>query len=281
VRGRLLFALGFVVVVVALILLRDRGYLGGRQLGGPLQIGAGGVALVARPGEAAFAPLGGRLSGGSVQVQNVRPRVVSPELEVIGPRLEQGGPLEGSSLESGAFAAKLGLRAQRAGFYYAIGLITDYRRGQRRFRDREDQSVCIAIRMKAHCDPGYEGPGDARVAQVGGPSRYRHARLQPDRARYEKPGPYGLRLTVANQTRSAIDVADLRLDDNALDVEVTTAEPTSFHLPPHGYRVVKIHLRFPACKAFALTFSRLRARLDGEKRSIPLSLPLEFGCPAP
>jgi hypothetical protein len=74
-------------------------------------------------------------------------------------------------------------------------------------------------------------------------------------------------------------VSGLALDENGLDVEVTASEPASFHLPPHGYRVVKLHVLFPGCKTFAaVTFSRLRAQLDGEKRSIPLSLPLEFGC---
>jgi hypothetical protein len=133
--------------------------------------------------------------------------------------------------------------------------------------------------VKAGCDVDYKGPGDARVAQVGGPSRYRHARLTATRARYTQAGQYGLRVTISNQTGAAIDVSDLALDPNALDVELTLSEPHSFHLPPHGYRVVKLHVRFPACNAFTLTFSRLRAQLDGDKRSIPLSLPLEFGCP--
>jgi hypothetical protein len=279
VRGRLLFALGFVVVVVALIVLRDHGYLGGRQLGGPLRVGAGGVALAARPGQVAFAPFGGRLRGGPVRVQNVRPRLLSPELEVVGPDLDTGGPLEGARLGDAVVSGRMGLRAQRAGFYYAVGLIVDYRRGQRRYRDREAQTVCVAVRMRARCSPGYKGPGDARVAQVGGPSRYRHARLTADRARYERPGEYGLRVTIANQTKAAIDVSHLALDDNGLDVEITATEPAGFHLPPHGYRVVKLHTAFPACKASHVTFARLRAELDGELRSIPLSLPLDFGCP--
>jgi hypothetical protein len=279
VRARLLFAAGFVVVVVALIVLRDHGYVGGRQLGGPLHVGAGGIALPARPGQVAFAPFGGRLRGGPVRVQNVRPRLLSPELEVVGPNLDTGVPLEGARVEGEEVTGRMGLRAQRAGLYYAVGLIVDYRRGQRRYRERDAQTVCIAVRMKASCNQDYHGPGDARVAQVGGPSRYRHARLTAHRAHYERPSVYGLRVTIANQTKAPIDVSHLALDDNGLGVEITATEPASFHLPPHGYRVVKLHASLPGCKPFHVTFSRLRAELDGELRSIPLSLSLDFGCP--
>jgi hypothetical protein len=278
VKGRLALSLGFVAVVVALIVLRDHGYLGGRQLGGPLSVGTPNIGLVARPGQPEFTSFGGRLRGSAVRIQNVRPRIVSPELEVIGPRLDNGGPLEDAEVSDAEFGGRIGLRAQRAGFYYASGLVVDYRRGQRRFRARESTTVCIAVRMKAPCDDGYRGPGDARVAQVGGPSRYRHARLTSTRAHYTRPGQYGLRVTISNRTGSPIGVSGLALDENALDVELTSSEPAEFRLPPHGYRVTKLHVRLPACKAFHITFSRLRAELDGERRSIPLSLPLEFGC---
>src|SRR4051812_48056198 len=97
VRGRLLFALGFVVLVSALIVLRDHGYLGGREIGGPLELT---VADTAR--EVDRAQLGRfRIKGAvdsAVLVQNARPRVRSPELGVI--KTHEGHPLEDSVLES-------------------------------------------------------------------------------------------------------------------------------------------------------------------------------------
>ena len=92
-----------------------------------------------------------RWRGDPVRVQNVRPRFASPELELIGPakrRLRAAPallpprrrrPARGRHAARRAPAAILGLRAQRAGLYYALGLIVDYRRGQRRYRDRESQ----------------------------------------------------------------------------------------------------------------------------------------------
>jgi hypothetical protein len=276
-RARLLFALGFVLVVSALIVLRDKGLLGGREDGGPLRIATAHVGKSAKPGEAVRFDLDGTLQGRPVRVQNVRSRIVSPELVVLGPTIG-GRQLEDATLSGATQRAAMSLRAERPGLYYALGLIVDYRRGQRRFREREPQSLCIAVRTGARCNLGYRGPHDARVAQVGGPSRYRRARLTASAAHYDAPGEYALLLTLANQTRSAIDVSDLAFDRNGLGVAITSAEPADFELAPHGYRVVRLRARLPACRPFHTIFDRLRARLDGERRSIPLSLALDFGC---
>jgi hypothetical protein len=293
-RYRVAFALAFVAVVGGLIALRDHGFLGGREAGGPFRIRTAAIALEMQRDAIAAFTLSGRLEGDAVRVQNVRPRLASPEVEVLGPNLYAGhlgaarpkrwpprgagAALEDARVDDARVGAIMGLRAQRAGLYYVLGLVVDYRRGQRRFRDREPQSLCISVHTKQRCDLDYGGPGDARVAQVGGPSRYPGSELSETEAAYTEAGEYRLRITIANQTRSAIDVSAIALDDNAFGVELTASAPDEFHLPPKGYRVVRLRARLPRCMPSSITFSRLRAKLDSERRSIPLSLPLRFGC---
>jgi hypothetical protein len=216
------------------------------------------------------------LSVPDVRVQNVRARIRSPELAVA--KSVAGHPLENSVLERPVDPFFIALRARRPGLYYAIGLILDYRRGERRFRDREAQVLCIAVQTRQRCDLDYQGPGDARVAQVGGPSRYPGAVFTEQEARYNDPGEHRVRLTISNRTGVAIDVARLSLDANGLGVALASAEPAAFDLGPHEHRLVKLTVRMPACGN--VRFGRLRAQLDGDKRSIPLSLPLRFGCAA-
>lgn len=293
-RVRLLLALAFVAVVGALIALRDEGYLGGRVAGGPFRIGTALVSVEAERDQVAAFGLSGSLKGGPVRVQGVRPRLVSPGLEVLGPDLtarcagacyfdhwpppDSAGPLQDATVRDAVPRALIGLRAQRPGVYYALGLTVDYRRGQRRYRDREAQRLCIEVQTRAECDLSYRGPGRARVAQVGGPSRYAGARLTERDAIYRRPGDYTVRLTVANQTGSAIKVSDLALDANEAGAAIVETAPDSFRLEPHGDESVRMQLSVPACRRVGGRFGRLRAKLDGERRSIPLSLPLRFAC---
>lgn len=272
-RYRALVAIAFVVVVGALIVLRDQGYLGGRLRGGPLRVGTGHDARRAEKLAIVTFPLGADLAGDPVRVQNVRVRLRSPGLRVHGPDLGTGGSLEDATLRRPVPPVRIGLQAEAPGVYYALGLITDYRRGQRRYRDREAQTLCISIGPRQRCNLGYRGPGAARVAQVGGPARYRGAELSPRTATYAGPGTYRVRLTIANQTRSVIEVAKVGLDR---DPGVTATGPEPFVLRPHAYREIGLTLAARACGA--RRFDRLRADLDGERRSIPLSLPLRFAC---
>jgi hypothetical protein len=274
-RIRLLFALGFVVLVSALIVARDKGYLGGREVGGPLELKLRSGAQRVDRGQPARFRVTGALAGPPVRVQNVRPGVASPELGVDS-RVE-GRPLEDATLASDPIPPVVfTLRAPRAGLYYAVGMVVDYRRGQRRFRDREAAALCISVHTRQRCDPDYDGPGDARVAQAGGPSRYRGARFTEHRASYSTPGDYTAHLTVVNRTRSTINVARVSLDRNAT-VSLTSVEPAGLRLAPHSAAGLRVRLHAGAC-ARPITFDRLRAHLDGERRSIPLSLPLEFRC---
>ena len=291
-RVRLLLALVFVAVVGALIALRDQGYLGGRVPGGPFRIGTDIVSVPAERRQIVAFGLSGALKGDPVRIQGVRPRVVSPELGVLGPDVAarcsgeckydrwpppgSTGPLEDATVRDDVSFASMGLRAPRPGLYYALGLTVDYRRGQRRFRDRESQRLCIEVATRAKCDSDYRGPGRARVAQVGGPSRYPGARLTASAATYARTGEYRLRVTLANQTRSAIEVGDVALDGNRAGTAITETEPDAFRLTPHGFRVVVLHLSVPRCGG--VPFPRLRAKLDGRLRSIPLSLPLRVAC---
>ena len=290
-RPRALLAVAFVAIVGGLILLRDEGYLGGRLKGGPLRIGGAHAAATAKPRQVIAFPLRGSLKGGPVRVQNVRSRIVSPELEVLGPNVSaedfkgfvRGWPppfaataLEDATVRGEAPVALVGLRAQRTGLYYAHGLVVDYRRGQRRYRDRESQRLCIALSRRQRCDLGYRGPGAARVAQVGGPARYPGAKLSEDAATYRRPGDARLTITLSNQTRSVIDVSGIEFDPNPSGVAVVGTEPEEARLSPHGYQVVRLRLSVPPrCDG---RFARLRADLDKDRRSIPLSLPLRFAC---
>ncbi len=292
-RWRVLLAVAFVAIVGGLIALRDQGYLGGRLKGGPLQIGgSSGSARVVRAHEGMVPVFGlrGSLEGGPVRVQNVRSRIVSPELEVLGPNVatrprrgrsawppsDATVPLEDATLRADHPEAIMGLRAQRAGVYYAIGLIVDYRRGQRRYRDRESQRLCVSFGRRQRCDPGYDGPGAARVAQVGGPARYPRARLTPTEAVYSRPGERRLRITLSNQSRSVIDISELAFDRNPSGVAIVATEPEELRLAPHGYQSVRLRVTVPeGCDE---RFARLRAELDSQRRSIPLSLPLRFAC---
>lgn len=265
-RTRALFAVAFVAAVSGLIALRDAGYLGGRHRGGPLRIT---VASSQPP----LVRLVARLRTESVRVQNVHVRVRSPGLSITGPRLADGRPLEDGTLRAGRTPLTLRLRARAPGTYYALGLVTDYRRGQRRFRDREAQSLCLSVGRRRRCDPAYAGPGPARVAEVGGPSRYPGARVDARTATYAKPGRYRVVITVKNLTRSVIEVSDIGLDRSP-DVTVTTGG--AFRLVPHGSH--RVRMRLTARRCGYATFDRLRADLDGERRSIPLSLALRLAC---
>jgi len=276
VSGRYLFAAGFVAIVVTLIVLRDHGFLGGRELGGPLELTALDAERAVDRGETVRFRVRTSLSVPEVRVQNVRARIRSPELAVA--KSIDGRRLEDATLRKPIGPIRIALRASRPGLYYAIGLILDYRRGQRRFRDREAQVLCIAVQTRQRCDLNYRGPGDARVAQVGGPSRYGAAAFTEQDAIYDDPGEHRLRVTISNRTGVAIDVARLSLDANAPGVVLASARPAAFELGPHENRLVRLVVRYPACGDVA--FDRLRAELDGERRSIPLSLPLHFGCAA-
>jgi len=291
VRARYGLAAGFVVAVAALIAVRAAGYLGGRAQGGPLTVALTDVGARPAASQIFAAGFADALDGDPVRVQNVRAREVSPGLDVLGPNASAAGcgrclprrwpppgagaPLEAARLSAPGGRAVVGLRARRRGFYSASELVIDYRRGQRRFRRRTPGGACIAVRVRASCDPSPD-PGDARVAEIGGPSRYAGARFGPGRpqATFTGAGEHRLRMTLSNRTRSTISVSALGLDPTP-GVALLSSDPASLRLPPHGARSVR--LRFAGCAE--PTFDRLRADLDGERRTIALSVPLAFRCP--
>lgn len=274
-RGRLLFAVGFAVAVSTVIVLRDQGYLLGRKQGGPLRMRFAGDASSGGPRNSiAGFGLFGNLSGDRVEVQNFAARVLSPGVELLGPRVAlnacgvcdprrwpppgAGAVLEGERIGARRPEAIIGLRARRPGLYYLLGFYLDYRRGQRRFRDTSDQSLCIAVATSQKCNLSYGGPGSARVAQIGGPSSYPGAKLTKHAASYG-PGTHALRITLVNRTHSPIVVSGLPLG----------ARPARLRLRARGHRSVVLQMRCPAGRV-----RRLRARVDGRAREIPLSLPL-------
>lgn len=264
-RTRALLAVGFVAAVGGLLALRGVGYLGGRAMGGPLRvtIGRGGDGVA-------------RLRGGAVRVQNVRVRVASPGLSIAGPLVASGRPLEDSTLRAARTPLRMRLRAGRRGVYYAVGVVTDYRRGQRRFRARVARVLCVAVGERRRCDRSYRGPGAARLAQVGGPSRYPGARVTARAAIYERPGAFRLQIALLNRTRSVIGVRDIALAGNAGGAGEAVTGPAPFKLDRRGSRSVRLVLQVRSCAPRRI--DRLRADVDGQRRTIPLSLPLRVRC---
>ena len=255
-RGRLLFAVGFAVAVSTVIILRDEGYLLGRQRGGPLDLGTLRAARRVKAGHPARFTLPGSLADGPVQVQDVRPIAHSPELFFT--KRVNGHSVEKGMLAPDDLPITFGLRARRPGLYYLVGLIVDSRRGPRRFRaQRNDEILCIAVATRQTCDLSYRGPGHARVAQIGGPSAYPGADLTAAAATFG-PGDHVARITLTNRHRSAVAVTDL------------PAQPATVRLGPRGHRIVRVHLHCDGHRRMG----RLPARIDGARAAIPLSLPL-------
>lgn len=253
-RQRYAVAAGFVVVVAALILIRDEGYLGGRTDGGPL------VFAIDADGSFSY-----ELDGDAVSVQDVRFRVISPGMRFRGPALEDGAELEGARLSVPVGEGRVRLRAREPGVYYLLGGTVDYRRGQRRFRARFGDA-CITVKVALECD-SYRGPADAAVAEIGGPSRYRGAEFEGRTAVFGATR-IDVRLTIANRTRAPVEVSDLRPDF----LEDFVFTPSSFRLGSLGQRSVRVRLR--GCEPV----DDLRALLDGEDARIPLSVPLDLRC---
>ena len=256
-RTRYGLAAAFVVVVAALIAVRDAGFLGGRADGGPLELS------LRSDGSLRY-----ELEGGAVDVQDVRFRFVSAGATVIGPTIAGGDLLEDARVEGGSGRGAVRLRARRRGVYYALGGTVDYRRGQRRYRTAMG-SACIAVRLKAEC-AGYGGAGDAEVAEMGGPSRYEGARFDGDTAVFEADTA-AVRITLTSRRRrGAVEVARM---DAAGDVRVRMSSPAVFRLPPLGTR--SVFLRLAGCGRL----EALEAELDGDAAAIPLSVPVELRCP--
>ena len=254
-RVRYAVAAGFVVVVVALIFIRDEGYLGGRTEGGPLTFTYGGAqAQGAKAGRSYGFTLSPRLDGEPVEIQAVRPDFASPGLDVRAARTvgvqagcggcaypRRKGELFVGSEYAGGGQARIGLRAKRNGTYYALGLIADYRRGFRRFRYYGPFDLCLAVGREAEC--GVASLPDADLAEIGG------------------PGGAG-RITLSNLSRKAIEVSDLA-------VEGGTAEPDAFGLRPGAGRTVRLE----GCDRV----QELRARVDGEAVDVPMTAAVDCG----
>jgi hypothetical protein len=254
---RYALAAAFVGVVAALIAVRDAGFLGGRADGGPLR--------VALEPDGAFSY---ELEGEPVRVQDVRFRFVSPGATVIGPTLAGGRLLEDAELEDAAGGGAVRLRARRRGVYYALDGTVDYRRGQRRFRTPIGRA-CVSVRLRADCS-AYDGPGDAEVAEMGGPARYGEADFDGATAVFAADAA-AVRLTLTSRRRGGLALARVRGSD---DVAVGASSPSTFRLRPLGSR--SLFLRLEGCGRL----EALRAEVDGDEQRIPLSVPIELRCPA-
>lgn len=279
----------FVGVVAMLIAIRSEGYLGGRTDGGPLRIGiAGALSGPVKAGERKRFGLMPALEGGPVEIQAVRPDFTSPGLRVRTPR-SQGASAIGTRYD-GDGDISLGLRAKRPGAYYALNLITDYKKGIRRFRRYSEQSLCVAVGEDARC-------GDARLvdeplAEIGGPSDYgvpvREERTEVGvaglEARIDLARPRTITVPLVNLTDRTIEVEDISLGEyeGPLQVQVTS-EPATFSLRARAGRPVRLELEAEQCveDPSPFGFEQLRARVDGDMVDVPLTVELSFSAPCP
>ncbi len=286
-KVRYAIAAAFVAVVASLIAVRDAGYLGGRTDGGPLRIGLReGLSAAASPGATLGVPLEVELDSGPVVVQSLQPRFASPGLRVRAPRLATDAesteyPRDGRLLIGRTFdgepAVVQGLRAKQPGVYYALGLVVDYRRGLRRFRHYDGQTICLEVGPKAACSAASVRVPDAAVAEVGGPSDYGVRLRGGPVARLPGNARHKVVLTLSNLTARTVEMADLRAGE-ADGVVLESARPEAFGI--RGGRARKVKLIFAASGCPGMIVDALRARVDGKAAEVPLTIPLKFsaGC---
>ena len=235
-KARYGLAVVFVAIVAALIAIRDFGYLGGRMEGGPLEVTYGDFAVTTE------------LDGDPVEIQYARPLFISPEVRYRAPRVaesrryqRQARLLVGTGFEGGA--ARIALEAEAPGFYYAIDFRVDYKRGLRRWRRDVEGTSCLAVKTKEPC-PEPVDPGNAPLAEIGGPSDYR-----------SKDGDVDITLT--NLTERGAEVSSLE-----------GARPDAFRLRSGAGRSVRVE-----CGEEPIM--ELRARVEGEEVTVPLTVPVE------
>lgn len=235
-RARYGVAAVFVAVVVALIAVRDLGYLGGRTDGGPLAVAYEDFAVSLE------------VDGGPVEIQYARPRFISPETRYRAPRMREGSRysrkaelLVGAGFDGGE--AIFRIDAEEPGFYYAVGFRIDYKRGLRRWRIDVDGTSCVVVGPQADCPPPVD-PGEAPLAEIGGPSD--HGAEDGD-----------VDITLTNLTERGIEVTGLE-----------GARPDAFRLRSRAGRRVRVE-----CGEEPIT--ELAARVEGEDVAVPLTVPVE------
>lgn len=234
-------AAAFVGVVAALIAIRDLGYLGGRTDGGPLTIAHADFGVTTE------------LEGEPVEIQYARPRFISPGVRYRAARLvdegcdpcryDRGAPLFVGPGYRGEGRPVFGLRAEERGFYYALGFRVDYRRGLRRYRIDVEGTTCLVVGTKAPC-PDPVDPGEAPLAEIGGPSDYR-------------PAAGAVELTLTNLTERGIEVTEL-----------AGARPSVFRLRSGAGRRVRV-------RCGDEPISELHARVEGDEVVAPLTVPVD------
>lgn len=306
-RTRYALAALFVAVVGGLILVRDAGYLGGRTEGGPLKLGLldQGAFGRAAAGETLGAAGGIVMEADAeVRVASVEPVFLSPGLKFRAPRVggnencascypRRARPVVGSTLATRVGRVVFGLRARRPGVYFALGLEVDYRQGSRRFRYRDDQTLCLSVGRRNQCPFNYALPDDVEVAEAGGPSRFGAPLREGDgtdrglRAVY--PLVAGTRrpaFTLTNLTGETVavrDVAITRVQGASFSVVPGAADPPAFRLAPRGSRRVRLDVAIKGCLDRGDAVGpRVSAEIDGRKTELPMSVGFEFrgrGCP--
>ena len=297
---RVLPALG--LLVAALYLATEHGYLAAYAEGGPLQFGMGGTAGHLRPGGTPGFQDRARVEGAPVTFESSRARLRSPGLEHLGPltvpRAESGQcfgctakwPPDGAR-KPGRLADDQAVawtvRAQEPGFYYLADIRTRYRQGRRRFEARDLTSLCLQVARRRTADVPCGDPDRVAtfegLADIGGPSDYGDGVFRDERVefRYRPGGELALTLTISNRAGENRRLTTLGLPDVAGFFEAVPMGPVT--IPAGEHRSVPVRARYVGdCERFApgasYEFDRLEAGEDDVELSIPIAVTRPRSC---
>ena len=288
--------------------LRENGILLGRDSDGPLELLSSGLAAVPqRPGDL-IENVDLVRTRQSAELESIRPRRISPGLELLGPVLHEDGTapaaetvrswppprtrgIAGATV-SGERGVGYGLRATEPGFYYLVGMRYRYRRGVRRFEELDDTGLCVHVSSRPDfqsCpDPdrigGFEG-----LAEIGGPSDYGDGEFPDDEGavayRMRRHGTLELVITISNLSSEAREVPRLDLgiggDPTYKDpVDPMPSDPPApFTIPAGGSRKVRVRARFTECDLYDQHQGTVFESIEAGDDDVELSLPVTVSGP--
>lgn len=298
---KVLIAVG--LLGAAISFANSQGLVIGRDGDGPLRAGHGGSsALIVTPGEQPVFEDRVRVDGDPVVFESAEPDLISPGLELLGPVAGEpreevpcigcpgpwppAGSTELETIANDDFVS-FGLRASAPGIYHLRGIRYRYRRGMRRFDERDDTFPCLDVwstEKNPHCATDDRIEGFEGLAEIGGRSDYGSARFREqgndgERAVYTfRPGgELALTLTISNLSDKDERLEKLDLGNLKDVLEPQPIEPVT--IPAHGHRSVRIRTRSVSCLNFPHGTSHTFDGLDAGDEAVELSVPIEIQGP--
>jgi hypothetical protein len=164
-RRAVLAAVAAAAVIVAVLVLRDHGWLGGRAQGGPLHAASAGIGVTVRPGQTMewnetdiSVPHGGPVTIESVRVGPARMlrglRLGAPRVYGHGPWWAVGRPAprsvgraaEGAQIGTRSLVLAVPVTPLQTGPYELTDLRIRYRRGSRHFETGAGATLRLTVR---------------------------------------------------------------------------------------------------------------------------------------